>query len=135
MGIGDTAFVVQLRNDSYLTIGLIVEEVEAERAVLLCLPSLLSLRPFLICPISRPTSKTRRDMTGRFSSAKGQVRSNKKRESRKSKASSSGCINIWKKVKRATAMYGYRPPISQLTIAPQEHGVGQVRGKDGTREI
>lgn len=74
-------------------------------------------------------------MTGRFSSAKGQIRSNKKRESRKSKASSSGCINIWKKVRRATAMYGYRPPVSQLTIAPQEHGVGQVRGKDGTREI
>lgn len=68
---------------------------------------LVKLKAVLDLSYIQTTSETRRDMTGRFSSAKGQIRSNKKRESRKSKASSSGCINIWKKVRRATAMYGY----------------------------
>ena len=54
---------------------------ESDRKLLLRLPSLLCFRPFRIRPISRPTSKTLRDMIGKLSTAKGQMRSNIRRES------------------------------------------------------
>lgn len=45
---------------------------------------LVKLKAVLDLSYIQTTSETRRDMIGRFSSAKGQIRSNKKRESRKS---------------------------------------------------
>jgi len=61
---------------------------DAERPLLVRLASCLLWMPFFMRPISRPTSKTRRDMLG-LGSAVGQMRSNINKESEKMSEGSS----------------------------------------------